>query len=65
MPHLDTHCCVCVEMGRVICVLVCFPVLKVRAEIELGNLAKCYLWELLKRDCWDSMKVKGKAIKVG
>ena len=39
--------------------------LKVRAEIELGNLAKCYLWELLKRDCWDSMKVKGKAIKVG
>ena len=44
--------------------LVCFPVFKVREEIEMGNLAKSYLRELLKRDCWDSMKVKGKAIKV-
>ncbi|XP_056465930.1 cilia- and flagella-associated protein 43-like [Gadus chalcogrammus] len=35
----------------------------VREEIEMGNLAKSYLRELLKRDCWDSMKVKGKAIK--
>ncbi|KAK0146922.1 Cilia- and flagella-associated protein 43 [Merluccius polli] len=35
----------------------------VRQEIELGNLAKCYLCDILKRDGWDSMKVKGKAVK--
>ncbi|XP_029106891.1 cilia- and flagella-associated protein 43 isoform X2 [Scleropages formosus] len=38
-------------------------VARVRNEIELENLAKAYLREVLKRDCWDSMKVKGQAIK--
>ncbi|XP_055026578.2 cilia- and flagella-associated protein 43 [Misgurnus anguillicaudatus] len=38
-------------------------VARVRKEIEMENLAKCYQRELLKRECWDSMKVKGKAIK--
>ncbi|XP_062375052.1 cilia- and flagella-associated protein 43 [Sardina pilchardus] len=36
---------------------------RVRNEIEMENLAKSYLREVLKRECWDSMKVKGKAIK--
>ncbi|KAJ3609888.1 hypothetical protein NHX12_021982 [Muraenolepis orangiensis] len=35
----------------------------VRNEVELGNLAKRYLCDLLKRHCWDSMKVKGRAVK--
>lgn len=30
----------------------------------MENLAKCYQREILKRECWDSMKVKGKAVKV-
>ncbi|XP_033885994.1 cilia- and flagella-associated protein 43 isoform X1 [Acipenser ruthenus] len=32
-------------------------------EIELENLAKCYLRDVLKKECWDSMEVKGRAIK--
>lgn len=38
--------------------------LQVRNEIEWEILKKCYLHDVLKRECWDSMKVKGKAIKV-
>lgn len=30
----------------------------------MENLAKCYQREVLKREFWDSMQVKGKAIKV-
>lgn len=37
---------------------------QVRKQIELEILKKCYLHDVLKRECWDSMKVKGKAIKV-
>ncbi|XP_063047759.1 cilia- and flagella-associated protein 43 isoform X2 [Engraulis encrasicolus] len=36
---------------------------RVRSEIEMENLAKSYLREVLKKECWDSMKVKGKTIK--
>ncbi|KAG7463025.1 hypothetical protein MATL_G00190910 [Megalops atlanticus] len=36
---------------------------KVRNETELENLAKSYLCEVIKKECWDSMKVKGQAIK--
>uniref|UniRef100_A0A6Q2ZM02 Cilia- and flagella-associated protein 43 n=1 Tax=Esox lucius TaxID=8010 RepID=A0A6Q2ZM02_ESOLU len=39
-------------------------VTRVRNEIELENLAKCYLRDVLKKECWDSMKVKGQAIKL-
>lgn len=35
-----------------------------REEIELANLAKMYLHDLIKRECWDSMAVKGKTVKV-
>ncbi|XP_037639094.1 cilia- and flagella-associated protein 43 isoform X1 [Sebastes umbrosus] len=35
----------------------------VRSEIEWEILAKCYLRDVIKRECWDSMKVRGKAIK--
>ncbi|XP_040905777.1 cilia- and flagella-associated protein 43 [Toxotes jaculatrix] len=38
-------------------------VARVRKEIEWEILAKCYLHDVLKRECWDSMKVKGRAIK--
>ncbi|XP_076829896.1 cilia- and flagella-associated protein 43 isoform X2 [Brachyhypopomus gauderio] len=38
-------------------------VTRVRNEIELENLAKSYICEVIKRECWDSMKVKGKSIK--
>ncbi|KAI3363278.1 hypothetical protein L3Q82_011908 [Scortum barcoo] len=37
--------------------------LQVRNEIEWENLAKRYLHDVLKRECWDTMKVKGRAIK--
>ncbi|KAJ8013989.1 hypothetical protein DPEC_G00035570 [Dallia pectoralis] len=35
----------------------------VRNEIELENLAKSYLCDVIKKKCWVSMKVKGQAIK--
>ncbi|CAB1445671.1 unnamed protein product [Pleuronectes platessa] len=38
-------------------------VTRVRKEIEWEILEKCYLRDVLKRVCWDSMKVKGRAIK--
>ncbi|ROL49549.1 Cilia- and flagella-associated protein 43 [Anabarilius grahami] len=38
-------------------------VTRVRKEIEMENLAKCYQREVLKKECWDSMQIKGKAIK--
>ena len=37
---------------------------QVREEIELSTLAKMYLREQIKRECWDSMTTKGKVIKV-
>ncbi|XP_023282389.1 cilia- and flagella-associated protein 43 [Seriola lalandi dorsalis] len=39
-------------------------VTRVREEIEWKILAKCYLRDVLKRECWDSMKVKGRSIKM-
>ncbi|XP_041802985.1 cilia- and flagella-associated protein 43 [Chelmon rostratus] len=36
---------------------------RVRNEIEWEILEKRYLRDVLKRECWDSMKVKGKTIK--
>ncbi|KAK2921789.1 hypothetical protein Q8A73_001274 [Channa argus] len=36
---------------------------RVKNEIEWEILAKCYLHDVLKRECWDSMKFKGRAIK--
>ncbi|KAI2657807.1 Cilia- and flagella-associated protein 43 [Labeo rohita] len=38
-------------------------VTRVKKEIEMENLAKCYQREILKKECWDSMQIKGKAIK--
>ncbi|XP_018552334.1 LOW QUALITY PROTEIN: cilia- and flagella-associated protein 43 [Lates calcarifer] len=38
-------------------------VTRVKKEIKWEILAKCYLCDVLKRECWDSMKVKGRAIK--
>lgn len=36
----------------------------IREEIELNNLSKMYLRDVIKRQCWDEMKVKGKIVKV-
>ncbi|XP_048745697.2 cilia- and flagella-associated protein 43-like isoform X3 [Ostrea edulis] len=36
---------------------------RVKEEIEFENLAKIYLREMIKRECWDEMDVKGRAIQ--
>ncbi|CAG5125993.1 unnamed protein product, partial [Candidula unifasciata] len=36
---------------------------KVREDIEYENLSKLYLREKIKEQCWDNMKVKGRAIQ--
>jgi len=38
--------------------------LKIRDKTEFENLAKLYVKEIIKKDCWDSMKVKGRGIQV-
>ncbi|XP_026164299.1 cilia- and flagella-associated protein 43 isoform X5 [Mastacembelus armatus] len=38
-------------------------VTKVRNEIEWDIIAKYYLHDVLKRECWDSMKFKGRTLK--
>ena len=38
--------------------------LQEREELELANLAQLYLREVLRTQCWDEMKVKGKVLKV-
>ncbi|XP_036027893.1 cilia- and flagella-associated protein 43 isoform X3 [Onychomys torridus] len=38
-------------------------VAKIRKEVEMHNLAKSYLTELIKEECWNSMAVKGRALK--
>ena len=35
-----------------------------REVIELSNIAKLYLKEKIKQECWDSMEVQGKVIMV-
>ncbi|XP_021086318.2 cilia- and flagella-associated protein 43 isoform X2 [Mesocricetus auratus] len=37
---------------------------KIRKEVEMHNLAKSYLTELIRDECWDSMAVKGRALKL-
>lgn len=37
---------------------------QVRNEIEMEILEKKYLCDVLKREYWDSMKVKGRAVRV-
>ena len=32
--------------------------------MELEDLAKTYLREMIKNECWDSMQVKGRSVKV-
>ncbi|XP_016009940.2 cilia- and flagella-associated protein 43 isoform X2 [Rousettus aegyptiacus] len=36
---------------------------KIRKDAEMYNLAKGYLAELIKEECWNSMAVKGRALK--
>uniref|UniRef100_H3D719 Cilia- and flagella-associated protein 43 n=1 Tax=Tetraodon nigroviridis TaxID=99883 RepID=H3D719_TETNG len=38
-------------------------VIQAREEIQLEIVRNQYLYDVLKTECWDSMKVKGKAIK--
>ena len=37
---------------------------KIRKDVEMQNLAKRYLAEIIKEECWNSMAVKGRALKV-
>nr|XP_040034407.1 cilia- and flagella-associated protein 43 isoform X2 [Gasterosteus aculeatus aculeatus] len=52
-----------VEDQRSLGAMVEQEVTRVRNEIELEILAKRYLRDVLRRECWESLKVKGKAIK--
>ena len=36
--------------------------LQVREEIELANLANQYLRDMIKKECWDAMVVKGRSV---
>ncbi|XP_019580633.2 cilia- and flagella-associated protein 43 [Rhinolophus sinicus] len=36
---------------------------KIKKDVEMHNLAKRYLAELIKEECWNSMAVKGRALK--
>ncbi|KAM6182221.1 cilia- and flagella-associated protein 43 [Erethizon dorsatum] len=38
-------------------------VAKIRKDVEMHNLAKRYLANLIKEECWNSMAVKGRALK--
>uniref|UniRef100_A0A8C5LP26 Cilia- and flagella-associated protein 43 n=1 Tax=Jaculus jaculus TaxID=51337 RepID=A0A8C5LP26_JACJA len=38
-------------------------VAKIRKDAEMYNLAKSYLTEIIKEECWNSMAVKGRALK--
>nr|XP_034989894.1 cilia- and flagella-associated protein 43 isoform X1 [Zootoca vivipara] len=38
-------------------------VARVKKDIEMENLANCYLREIIKRECWDTMSVKGRSVK--
>ncbi|XP_076982056.1 cilia- and flagella-associated protein 43 isoform X2 [Tamandua tetradactyla] len=38
-------------------------VAKIRKDVEMDNLAKRYLTDLIKEECWNSMAVKGRALK--
>ena len=37
---------------------------ELRAKIEMENLAKMYLQDLIKKECWNAMEVKGHVVKV-
>lgn len=36
---------------------------KVREEIEFDNLAKLFLREMIKKECWDEMNIKGRSLQ--
>ena len=36
---------------------------EIRTEIDYDNLATAFKREIIKQDCWDAMKVKGRTIK--
>uniref|UniRef100_A0A670I0J7 Cilia- and flagella-associated protein 43 n=1 Tax=Podarcis muralis TaxID=64176 RepID=A0A670I0J7_PODMU len=38
-------------------------VARVKKDIEMENLANCYLREIIKQECWDTMSVKGRSVK--
>jgi hypothetical protein len=41
-----------------------FCVLQLREEKEFENLAKMFLADLIRQECWDDMSVKGRGIVV-
>ena len=41
-----------------------FPYTQIREEKQFDNLAKMYLADLIRKQCWDDMDVKGRGILV-
>ncbi len=41
-----------------------FKFLKIRDKTEFENLAELFVREVIKKECWDNMKVKGRGIQV-
>ncbi len=37
---------------------------QIRENMKLDNLAKTYMADLIKKECWDNMVVKGRGISV-
>ncbi|XP_008285025.1 WD repeat-containing protein 96 [Stegastes partitus] len=60
---LEQHLSVDVEEQRRHEAMVEQEVAKLRSEIKGDIVQNCYLRDVLKRECWDSVKVKGRAIK--
>ena len=44
---------------------ICLVSSQIREEIEYENLAKMYLADLIKKECWDDMDTKGRGLCVG
>ncbi|XP_023144342.2 cilia- and flagella-associated protein 43 isoform X1 [Amphiprion ocellaris] len=59
----EQHLNLDVEEQRRLEAMVEQEVTRVKSDIEWDIIEKCYLCDILKRECWDSVKVKGRAIK--
>lgn len=58
-------CADCGVHASTLVVLYIFDLLfQIKEEIEFDNLAKMYLKEKIKAECWDSLEVKGRSILV-
>ena len=65
---INSLMCVVLKCGNDLVVIVHvvrqLDFLQIREEKEFENLAKLYITELIKKECWDEMEVKGRGIEV-